>query len=294
MLIFMIFVMLATERKAEMGMARAVGAQRSSLTQAFISEGMAYSLLAGAVGALFGVVAALGLVVGFLKISGGFDFIEPHITVRSLVVSYCLGVVVTFITVAISAAKVSSVNIVAAIRDIDAEPEPAKKRQVSLAGARRRPADAHRPAAWPLGHPAQGPRHQLDLDPRPRRHRPRPLRHHGGQAAAARCRSSSSPSASRSCRSASPRLPRSYKAPARLTWTLVGVYLAAYWLAPVNYGKLILGVELQGDIEMFLLSGIMVVIASTLIIMHNAQLLTAFFQRGSGPRYGLTAGPRRR
>ena len=53
-----------------------------------------------------------------------------------------------------------------------------------------------------------------------------------------------------------------YRAPARLTWTLVGVYLAAYWLAPVDYGKLILGVELQGDIEMFLLSGIMVVVAS--------------------------------
>ena len=43
-----------------------------------------------------------GLVVGFLKISGGFDFIQPHITVRSLVVSYCLGVVVTFLTVVFS------------------------------------------------------------------------------------------------------------------------------------------------------------------------------------------------
>ena len=51
MLIFMIFVMLATERKAEMGMARAVGAQRNNLIQAFVSEGMAYSILAGGVGA---------------------------------------------------------------------------------------------------------------------------------------------------------------------------------------------------------------------------------------------------
>ena len=67
MLIFMIFVMLATERKAEMGMARAVGAQRSNLVQSFVSEGMAYNLLAGAVGAALGVAAAVGLVVGFLQ-----------------------------------------------------------------------------------------------------------------------------------------------------------------------------------------------------------------------------------
>ncbi|HEY8172130.1 MAG TPA: ABC transporter permease, partial [Dehalococcoidia bacterium] len=36
MLIFMIFVMLATERKAEMGMARAVGAHRVNLVQSFV------------------------------------------------------------------------------------------------------------------------------------------------------------------------------------------------------------------------------------------------------------------
>ena len=131
MLIFMIFVMLATERKAEMGIARAVGAQKSSLIQAFISEGMAYSLMAGAVGAALGVAAAVGLVVGFLKLAGGFDFIEAHITVRSLIISYCLGVVITFLTVVISSLKVSSVNIVAAIRDTDDEAPREKRGKIS-------------------------------------------------------------------------------------------------------------------------------------------------------------------
>ena len=55
MLIFMIFVMLAAERKAEMGMARAVGAQRGNLVQSFVSEGMAYTLAGRPVGALLGV-----------------------------------------------------------------------------------------------------------------------------------------------------------------------------------------------------------------------------------------------
>src|SRR5437762_5599837 len=67
MLIFMIFVMLAAERKPEMGMARAVGAQRGNLVQSFVSEGMAYSLLAGAVGAALGVAASIAMMLGILR-----------------------------------------------------------------------------------------------------------------------------------------------------------------------------------------------------------------------------------
>ena len=50
LLIFMIFVMLAAERKSEMGMVRAVGTKRLDLVQTFLSEGMAYNILAAAVG----------------------------------------------------------------------------------------------------------------------------------------------------------------------------------------------------------------------------------------------------
>ena len=42
----MIFVMLAAERKPEMGMARAVGTKRVDLVQTFLAEGMAYNVLA--------------------------------------------------------------------------------------------------------------------------------------------------------------------------------------------------------------------------------------------------------
>ena len=50
MLIFLIFVMLAAERKMEMGMVRAVGTKRQHLVQMFVSEGMAYNTAAAAVG----------------------------------------------------------------------------------------------------------------------------------------------------------------------------------------------------------------------------------------------------
>jgi putative ABC transport system permease protein len=286
MLIFMIFVMLATERKAEMGMARAVGAQRSSLVQAFISEGMAYSVLAGALGAALGVAVALALVVGFLKISGGYDFIHAHVTLRSLVISYCLGVVLTFLTVVISSLKVSSVNIVAAIRDIDDDERYEEKRKISwrwlIAGI---PAMIVPPLGiWFFFRKGLGLAWAWIIAP---------ITLVLGLFAIVSADSADSEFLFSFGVSVLPlavaMLASHYRAPGRLTWTLVGAYLALYWLAPVDYGKLVYGRSLAADIEMFLLSGVMVVVSFTLIIVFNARVMTAFFQRGNGNQYKLTA-----
>ena len=48
LLIFLIFVMLAAERRGELGIARAVGTRRRHLVQLFLFEGLAYDLLAAA------------------------------------------------------------------------------------------------------------------------------------------------------------------------------------------------------------------------------------------------------
>src|SRR5205814_6928048 len=58
LLIFLIFVMLAAERRSELGIARAVGTRRGHLVQMFLFEGLAYDLLAAAVGALLGIAVA--------------------------------------------------------------------------------------------------------------------------------------------------------------------------------------------------------------------------------------------
>jgi len=119
LLIFLIFIMLAAERKSEMGMARAVGMQRRHLIQAFLFEGVVYDLLASAVGAGLGILvgwAMVGLMAGMLGQQG--LAIRQHFELRSIVVSYCLGMLLTFITVTISAWRVSRLNIVAAIRDL--------------------------------------------------------------------------------------------------------------------------------------------------------------------------------
>ena len=44
LLIFLIFVMLAAERRGELGIARAVGTRRGHLVQMFVFEGLAYDL----------------------------------------------------------------------------------------------------------------------------------------------------------------------------------------------------------------------------------------------------------
>jgi putative ABC transport system permease protein len=134
LLIFLIFTMLAAERKSEMGMARAVGTQRGHLTQMFVFEGLAYDLAAAAIGATLGVALSY-LMVGIISsIVGTFGFsLTPHIEVRSVVVAYCIGTLITFLTVAISASRVSRLNIVAAIRDIPDvhKPDPSLSRQLA-------------------------------------------------------------------------------------------------------------------------------------------------------------------
>ncbi len=118
MLIFLIFVMLAAERKVEMGMIRAVGTKRQQLVQMFMSEGMAYNTAAAAVGCALGVVVSIGMVrvMAALFASGNLG-ITFHVTPRSLIVSYSLGVVLTFLTVTFSSWRIGNLNIVAAIRD---------------------------------------------------------------------------------------------------------------------------------------------------------------------------------
>jgi putative ABC transport system permease protein len=122
LLIFLIFVMLAAERRAEMGMSRAVGLKRRHLTQMFLFEGTAYTLGASVVGVVLGVgVAALMIRVLSSVFSGFYKGITLtfHFEWTSLVISICAGILLTFIVVAFSAYKVSRLNIVAAIRDLD-------------------------------------------------------------------------------------------------------------------------------------------------------------------------------
>lgn len=125
LLIFLIFVMLAAERKSEMGMSRAIGSRRRDIIETFLAEGMAYNIAAAAVGAFLGVLISFLISRGMASLFASLEIdISPYVTPRSLIISYCLGVVLTFFTVTFSSWRVSNINIVRAIRDIPEPPPP--------------------------------------------------------------------------------------------------------------------------------------------------------------------------
>lgn len=123
LLIFLVFVMLAAARTTEMGIVRAVGTKRRHLVQMFAYEGIVYSIGAALLGTVLGLVASValvGIMSGLVAEDDGFGF-SYNVTVQSMIVAFSLGLVLTAITVAISAYRVSKLNIVVAIRGLGQE-----------------------------------------------------------------------------------------------------------------------------------------------------------------------------
>jgi putative ABC transport system permease protein len=129
MLIVGIFVMLAEERKGEMGMLRAIGLRRGQLVLTYYFEGLAYSLGSALAGTVLGVAVGYLLVYAFstLIATGGLTATAIlqsfNVSTTSLVESYVLGFLLTLVTVVVASRRASRLNIVRAIRDIP-EPRP--------------------------------------------------------------------------------------------------------------------------------------------------------------------------
>jgi len=138
LLIFLIFVMLAAERRSELGIARAVGTRRGHLVQMFTFEGTAYDLAAALVGALLGALVALGMVTVMASAFGASDAdtglqIEFAVTPRSLFIAFAIGLLLTLVVVAVSAWRVSVMNISTAIRNLPEPPTGRRRRRFVLA-----------------------------------------------------------------------------------------------------------------------------------------------------------------
>jgi putative ABC transport system permease protein len=237
LLIFLIFVMLAAERKAEMGIARAVGAKRGQLIEMFLSEGMAYNVLAAAVGCALGVGVSVIMVRVMAVLFAAFNVsIIFHVTARSLIVSYSMGVVLTFATVTFSSWRVSKLNIVAAIRDIS---EPQRK------GAGR--------SRFAIGVLAIGCGALFSwLGWTVEASFPFALGVMLGVVGAAFAAGA-------------------IGVPQRLSYSIAGLFVVSYWVLGAG-GDLPMK-DLSGGWEMFLLSGIGMIAASTYVLIYNSDLL---------------------
>jgi putative ABC transport system permease protein len=122
LLIFLVFVMLAAARSTEMGIARAVGTKRRHLVQMFTYEGFAYALGAALAGTVLGILASLVLVQMLSGAIGDEEdsaFVFKYsFTLTSVAAAFSAGMLLTLMTVAISAYRVSRLNIVVAIRGL--------------------------------------------------------------------------------------------------------------------------------------------------------------------------------
>ena len=238
LLIFLIFVMLAAERRSELGVSRALGMRRGHLVQAFLLEGVAYDLVAALVGVLLGVAVAFGMVYLLAASLSNFGLEIAHdVRPRSLAIAYCIGVVLTLIVVAGSAWRVSRLNLVTAIRDLPEPPQPLRRRRSALLGAGgcllgallvASGVSSHQGSAFMLGVSIV----ILSLVP----------------------------------------LGRSVGVPERAVRTAAGLALVVWWLLPSDVvGSLV--PDLEFDISIFIVSGLLVVLGAAWTVMYNADIL---------------------
>jgi putative ABC transport system permease protein len=138
MLIVGIFVMLADERKGEMGMLRAIGLRRGQLVSTYYFEGLLYSAGSAALGTFLGVGVGYGLVYAFSVYFASSTVTASAIldsftaTPISLLTAYVVGFLLTLLTVVATSFWVARLNIVRAIRSVP-EPPPSRRSYTYLA-----------------------------------------------------------------------------------------------------------------------------------------------------------------
>jgi putative ABC transport system permease protein len=237
LLIVLIFSMLAAERRPEMGMARAVGMRSSQLTRQFISEGAGYALIAGLIGALLGAAASVGIAHVMKWLFGQYVPIEPHVEPRSIVLAYSLGVVITFLTIVVSARRISKLNVVAAIRDIPEIGNGKRRLRALVLGV--------------LLVAAGGAAAMMGL---------------GGDQASFFFMGASLAILGVAV------VAKFAGVPSRLVFSVTGLLVLALWLTPESVGSKIWG-ELEQGVEMYFVAGIFMVVGATIVIAQNLDLL---------------------
>jgi putative ABC transport system permease protein len=135
LLLVNIFVMLAEERKSQLGMLRAVGLRRSDLVRSFYIQGGLYSVPSGLLGAALGIGVGYAIVVVAAPIFGGFGDFSLDLTFSmepaSIVTGFCIGVLISLVTVFGTSLRISRINIIRAIRDLP-DPKQERTRTVTL------------------------------------------------------------------------------------------------------------------------------------------------------------------
>ena len=138
LLLVQIFVMLSEERKAQLGMLRAVGMRRSDLVRSFYMQGGVYALPAGVLGAILGIGVGWAIIKVAAPIFGGSGDFSLKLTFSmepvSLVTGFCLGALISLATVLLTSVRISRINIIRAIRDLPEPPRLKTRLRTLIAG----------------------------------------------------------------------------------------------------------------------------------------------------------------
>jgi putative ABC transport system permease protein len=138
LLLISIFIMLAEERKTELGMLRAIGLKRAGLVGTFSLEGWLYALGAAALGTIAGIGvgrAIVGVASGIFARRQGQFALEMQFTASmgSVQRGFTVGFVFSLLTVLATSLWISRMNVIRAIRDLP-DPTVAHRRRRTLAG----------------------------------------------------------------------------------------------------------------------------------------------------------------
>jgi len=139
LLLVNIFVMLAEERKAELGVLRAVGLKRNHLVRTFGIEGAMYAVVAAVVGSLLGVVIGrlISVVAASLMARGDGDFaISMTFTAQpsSVLTAMLVGLVISMVTIWGTSLRIGRLNIIRAIREQADPPRDPRSRRSLVFG----------------------------------------------------------------------------------------------------------------------------------------------------------------
>ena len=124
LLLVNVFVMLAEERKSQLGMLRAVGLTRRRLVGEFAIEGAVYALIAALIGLLVGALIGRGVVGIAETIMNQWNSKSQQldlsfgISTTSMINGFAAGFVIAFVTVVLTSVRLSRLNVIAAIRDL--------------------------------------------------------------------------------------------------------------------------------------------------------------------------------
>jgi putative ABC transport system permease protein len=141
MLVVLIVVMLAEERRGELGMLRAIGMRRRRVTGAFAIEGAFYAAIAAILGAGLGVLIGRAVVFVAMAIINSFSAADARLTMTfavrpvSIANGIAAGFLVAFLAVVLTSVRIARTNIIAAIRDLEPKATIRSRRRLRVVSA---------------------------------------------------------------------------------------------------------------------------------------------------------------